>query len=143
MTNWVTQAFMRADVFFIQSDTDMPGNIFSLCSKEQDLKSFRSGDYLYTSEFIRIHLNHVQTCLFIASDDAISKFLFGSSEWLSKDGVIPFETCLDLFTMVCNFEISNWFSWLTWMSCELLKDGAIDLNLPTSIYIYWHLSTSI
>ena len=80
ITNWVTQAFMRADVFFIQSDTDMPGNIFSLCSKEQDLKSFRSGDYLYTSEFIRIHLNHVQTCLFIASDDAISKFLFGSSE---------------------------------------------------------------
>ena len=54
ITNWVTQAFMRADVFFIQSDTDMPGNIFSLCSKEQDLKSFRSGDYLYTSEFIRI-----------------------------------------------------------------------------------------
>ena len=41
--------------------------------------------------------NHVQTCLIIANDNAILKFLFGSLKWLSKDGAIPFESYSVLF----------------------------------------------
>ena len=39
----------------------------------------------------------VKTSWSISSGDAISKLLFGSLKWLSKDGAIPFESCSDLF----------------------------------------------
>ena len=114
-------------------------------------------------------MRHVPTCLIIANDDAISKFLFSSlKSYLNamrtfnlKDGGIPFETCSNLLNYCkwwCNFEISICFYWVSWKTCEFLKDDAMTFEFFSDLLsyckwwcsfkivrpkIYQHLSTSI